>query len=362
MLVSDTIRKWNLVGFLGVGENADEIKKLLLILKKKLPFIPKLICVDFAPAWIEAITEIFPECEIQICCFHVMQLLNRALLKDLNRYKKTVFDQVINEARQLRKELLMKEKEGIPILIAPTNPALQVIHSNFMTLGEILREDDPKKFIASFHELFNVLKDDITLLTQQLIEDLLARIPRGGVTKKNLKYYKKEVYKAFRKNVRLLRVKFEKDKKEFSRSRFSLLTRPEKLSPSDKDELESFLQKYPKFRKFRVLSLKMSDILRLPPQDVSIDLILTLSIWDDASKELQAAMTTIKKRAREIIAYSKHLADEEDLSRLKRIRVNAEPEMRKVKKSVRSHFGFRTEKTTQFYLESQLQCPVVINI
>ena len=225
----------------GKGENSEEIEKALWNLKEILPFDPLMITVDFAQAWFEPIKKVFPNSAIQIDLFHVMQDLIKALSKDLIRYKNEMYDNYINNAKKLANNTLKCQKEGIFSNIKLENLTIEKIQDGFLKLNNFFKETDPSIFKSKIMSYIENIYNLSTPWGNFLGDELIKRLPTNDLTQKNLKYYKANIFKAFRNMLRYIRKEKEADKKKFSQIKSLIVTSPEKLTESNEKILNTYL-------------------------------------------------------------------------------------------------------------------------
>jgi len=193
-----------------------------------------------------------------------------------------------------------------------------------------------------------------------LSEELLTRLPSNGLTVKNVKYYKIKIKGTLSQVMRAFRCRIEQEKKAFTGMRYLLLKRAEKLTDYESASLAQFLKKFPFFKKYRVLSLRISDIYHLPSSSLTDSIITDITLWNGAGADLRAAVKTLKKNVREIFNFLRVFPKNTPESLYKKVRTSPEPVMRKIKDVVRTRFGLRTSEQSQLYLEQQLKCQVII--
>jgi len=322
---------------------------------------PKLITVDFSGSWDGPIEQVFPGSKIQRCEFHAIQLLNRAILKDLTGFGRERFASQIKELRQfsrcLKKEMPVKKMRKTKWTCKPVLNSLP----HYVILRKLKRIKDVTGFTNSFFGFLRKLNEGKSQFDLFFAEELTRRLPINGLTAKNLKYFKKKIFQAQRKVLRVFREQIEGEKKRFSECRFLLLTRPERLSARNQEILTQFLSDYPEFQKYRDLSLDLGEIFRLTSRRQAEKRLKNLEIWEDAHLDLKAAIKTLKTHHAELLRFHEVVASNEELNSRKGIRCVAEYQMRAIKKLYRAKFGFRTKKNTRLYLQGVLNCHTYIN-
>ncbi|MHA1756190.1 MAG: transposase [Promethearchaeota archaeon] len=97
LIISDRITGRELLCYLGRGEKQQEIEKIFLLFKKKLSAPSKSIVVDYKPAWNIAVKRVFSNIMIIRNGFHIVQLINRAILKELQKLTKKIYSIPIKE-------------------------------------------------------------------------------------------------------------------------------------------------------------------------------------------------------------------------------------------------------------------------
>ena len=232
---------------------------------------------------------------------------------------------------------------------------------HYVALRKLKRIKDVSGFEKSFFGFLRKLNDGFNQFNLFFAEELSQRLPTNGLTAKNLKEFKKKIFQAQRKVLRIFREQIEGEKKRFSECRFLLLTRPERLSAANSRILNQFLTDYSEFQKYRDLSLQLGEAFRLTSRHRAEDLIKNLKIWDNAHLDLEAAIKTLKAHQVELLRFHDFMPSREKLVRMKGIRCVAEYQMRAVKKLYRAKFGFRTKKNTRNYLQGALNCYTYIN-
>jgi hypothetical protein len=311
----------------GEGENSNEIEKALWNLKQYLPYNPLMITVDFAPAWFEPIKKVFPNSEIQICIFHVMQEVVRALNKELIRFKRQVYDRYIDNAKRLARNTLKFQKTGKFLKLNLKYKILNQIQDEFLNLKDLINENNPKIVETQIQYYIAYLYTLSWQWADNLADELIERLPNNGLTSKNLKYYRKNVLKAFRKVLRRVRGEKEATKNNFLHVKKLILKGPEKFSSNDHKELTDFLKLNPQFMKIRTFFLTIHGILQFTPSKVNENMILKLKLWQNAGNKLKSALNTLKNNVSKIFTYTKFLKTDEDLNSYRRIRVNRECDM-----------------------------------
>jgi hypothetical protein len=346
--------------YLGRGENEREITIFCRLLKDHLKEDPKTITVDYKPAWDRWINRVFPRTLIIRDGFHTVQLINRAIFKDFFALVKKLFTTPIMETKRLYQAIRREGWQGNAISLVPTHDHVKEFKWFHALLVQLYTIEELPEFIRELDAILHLLSQLSTPHAHALATELRTRLPPNGLTEKNVKYYKLKLKGALSSVMREFRRQIESEKREVMPMRYVLLKREEKLSSSESESLDQFLTKFPQFKKYRELSLRISDIYHVPPTTLTDSIITGISLWADAGAALRAAVKTLKKNVREILNFQHLFPKGTPMALYKKVRTSPEPVMRKVKDVVRTRFGLRTATMSQLYLEQQLKCPVVI--
>jgi len=361
LLATDNITRRNLACYLGRGENEPEITAFLIILRDDLALNPAFIIVDYKPAWELALQKIFPNAIIIRCGFHTVQLVNRGILKELNQISRRRFKAVIKETRKLYQAIKQQIQQGEAIDFKCKNTIVSQFHYFYNLVAELFKTEQLNRFETCLSVTFEKLVQHGTSFSKQLREELLDRLPKKGLTEKNLKYYRQKVKGALSLVIRQFRRQVEQEYKAFNKVKFVLFKRPENLSSYESEFLAKYLKQYSEFCKYRNLSMRISNIYHDPPDKLTPSIIEDIELWVGAHSELEHAIKTLKKNVEKIFNFLPLYSKKKYKKYAKISRVSPEPQMRKIKDLYRKKFGFRTIETTQLLLENQLNCPVFVN-
>jgi len=346
--------------YLGRGENEQEITLFCRLLQKNLKEAPKTITVDYKPAWDRGIRRVFPKTLIIRDRFHTVQLINRAIFKDFFAFSRKLFTIPITEIRSLYQAISKDGWKGGAIDFKPTHDRVKEFKQFHTVLVKLSAITDFRYFSQKLTALVHFLNHLNTPHSRLLASELLKRCPPNGFTEKNVKYYNTKLKGALSLVMRAVRQKIEREKKEVMGMRYVVLKRAEKLSSSESDSLTQFLKKYPQFRKYRELSLRISDIYHVPPATLTDSIITEITLWAEAGDALKTAVKTLQKNVREILNFQHLFPLVTPMGLYQMVRTSPESVMRKVKDVARTRFGLRTAKMSRIYLEQQLACQVII--
>ena len=346
--------------YLGRGENQQEIEKFLTLFKEKLSKPPKSIVVDYKPAWDIAIKRVFPDTMIIKDGFHTVQLVNRAILKCLQKLTNKIYSTPIRDTIKLYQLIKKDNWAGNINNFNSTNKFIKEFKYYYQILVKLYKKEELIEFKTGLNNILNKLSDLNTEYSILLYHELINRLPPNGLTEKNLKYYKIKLRASLSKVMRIFRRQLEVEKKELKNARFLVLKRAENLSIHEKECLEKLLSQFSILKKYRALPLRISDIYHKLAEKLKADIILGIKLWADAEEELKAAVKTLKKNVKEILNFRHIIPEKKKEIMYRKIRSSPEYSMKKIKKVMRNRYGLKTKNATQLYLENQLKCPVII--
>ena len=96
-------------------ENMANITNSLKYAKEKLSIAPEIIVHDLSPNILAAVKDVFSESHSAIDPFHVMQELNRAIMKDLSKYQRKNYGDQIKKLINLRDMVIKYQKLKISL-------------------------------------------------------------------------------------------------------------------------------------------------------------------------------------------------------------------------------------------------------
>ena len=347
--------------YLGRSEKEEEITPLLLFLKKELKDDPISIAIDYSTAIDKAIKKVFPHTKIIRDGFHTVQLINKAILKELTVNSRKMYTFPINEIKQLYQQIKKDKFQGKCINLMPRNKFIKNFKYFYSLLVKLYKKNDLLGFIKDLNSVVFELRSFNTNYSHIFWNELINRLPSNGLTEKNLKYYRKKVNGAMSLVMRQFRRQLEREKKDFSKGKYLIVTRSENLTEIGAELLKSFLEKFPNYSRYRELSLRISNIYHLPPNLLTKSIITDIKLWKDAIPDLKAAVKTLNKNINKIFNFKYIFKEGTPDKYYRKIRTNNEYSMRKVKDVVRKRFGFRNKEMTRLYLENKLKCPVFLN-
>lgn len=268
---------------------------------------------------------------------------------------------MIKEIKKLYQAIKQHIWQGDAIDFKFKNTIVSQFQYFYKLVTELFKTDQLNRFETCLDTILEKLVQHGTNFSKQLREDLMNRLPKNGLTEKNLKYYRQKVKGALSLVMRQFRRKLECTNRDFNKVKSLLLKRPENLSNHESRFLAKYLKKYPEFCKYRKLSMRISNIYHDPPEKLTRFIIEDIELWEGAHSELKHAIKTLKKNVDKIFNFLPLYSAKKYKKYSKISRVTPEPQVRKIKDLYRVKFGFRTIETTQLLLENQLNCPVFVS-
>ncbi len=297
-------------------ENSENAARSLKYIKEELQINPEIIVHDLSPNLIKATCDVFGYEKMAFDPFHVMQALNRAILKDLNAYRDQHFT---NEKKQLLKlrnfvnsiqRDLKKEPQqiGHDLIdkIPEINPNNQSTLNSVALTSKILFLLSIEDKVAFFSELKSFLSSISTELDEALLNFVALmreKLPKREPTQKGVHRLKIELLKRLKKYFLFKRKPFEEKQREFNKNKYILFYSPENLDSARIKLLSDFLDKYPSLNKYRLLTLRVGSIYRLPLEKVNASIILDLEEDSNYGSELISCLKTFKKYNEVIIRF-----------------------------------------------------------
>jgi hypothetical protein len=329
---------------------------------------PLLVTCDFSEKLIAAVREVFGPGVLNMDGFHVMQLLNNGIRRDLLDFRDRAFQAEIRELFALRRWISKVQGEvkgaGRPApetLASP--PPVDPSHGASATCLGIARQalslfsvGTPAGFFASLDEFLSRLAREGGEAALAFCTSLRATLPKRQPTRKGQARSQAEVLKKLKTLFLAYRSALQKEGLAFYRDHWVLFFQPERLTAKRAARLAAFLAKYPALQEYRDLTLLVGQIYRLAPADIDGHQIEVLEPRSHYSAKLQAAIQTIKEHRDDILRFVEVFKARPGLS--KRCRANMEPLNQRVKAPFRRGKNCTKQPHLQAKLQLQLGCEV----
>lgn len=329
---------------------------------------PLLVTCDFSEKLIAAVREVFGPGVLNIDGFHVMQLLNNGIRRDLLDFRDRAFQAEIRELFALRRWISKIQGEikasGHPLpgtLASP--PPVGTSHVASTTCLDIARQallllgaGTPSTFFAGLKAFLTRLARGGRDAALAFCRSLQATLPKRRPTRKGQVRSQAEVLKKLKTLFLACRSALQEEGLAFYRDHWVLFFQPERLTAKRAARLAAFLAKYPALQEYRDLTLLVGQIYRLDPANIDGHQIDTLEARPHYSAKLQAAIRTIKAYRDDILRFVEVFKARPDLP--KRCRANMEPLNLRVKAPFRRGKNCTKQPHLQAKLHLQLGCEV----
>jgi hypothetical protein len=348
----------------GVENKQNAVQSLKYLFGEK-GFTTEIAVSDLSPNLLAGLSEVIGDDKIAIDPFHVMQELNRAILKDLARYRVQLFTTERKDLAKLKYFIttLQKAPQKVEIAIAPL-PSISPHHQNAQKCLQVTQSilgvyqlADPKRFFSILNKELDKMVDDSNLSIVSFGLSIQEKLPKKAVTQTAMMRMKLELLRKLKTLYRECGEPLKNQQYEYSKQKWTLFYQPERLTLKRVKILTQFLSKYPHLQCYRDLTLSVGSIYRLPNELVSSRLILDLPENPKWGPELQACLSTFKKWANAIIRFKKFFENHQGLP--KRLRANMEYQNPKIKRIFRSGNNMkgltRIQNEVQFNLGGEVR-------
>lgn len=297
---------------MGVESQVNAVQSLQYI-KDNLKITPEIVVHDLSPNLISATAEVFGEEKIALDPFHVMQDLNRAILKDLGRMRKARFTAEKVELDLLKQQIILRQnkpvKKNVEILPLSTLPIKNnhEIAKKCQSITEIMLK------IYSIHDVptfFEKIKMQIAEFRVNNFLPILAfglslhdELPKYAETSKAMQRIKSEILKKLKTLFRECQRPLMEAQRRFNKIRWVIFYQREHLNPKRADLLLNFLHQYPELQKYRDLTLSIGSIYRLPIELINSKLIDECPVDPEWGNELKACLNTLKRNTASIFRF-----------------------------------------------------------
>lgn len=346
-------------------ENKQNAVQSLSYLFEEIGITTEIAVCDLSPNLLAGLSDVLGEDKIAIDPFHVMQELNRAISKELMRFRHQLFTDERKELTKLKNYITNVQKQSgkfdnsvhsLPLINPTHQNAMKCLQVTKIILN-ICQIPDQLTFFKCLIEELNLLRCDSDLGVVSFSLSIKDKLPKKAQTELAMNRLKIDLLRKLKTLYREYDEPIKDQQHTFSKQRWSIFYQPNRLTPKRANVLHQFLIKYPELNCYRDLTLSVGSIYRLPNELVSDHLILDLPIDSKWGKELKACLTTFKKWAHAIIRFKIFFENHKDLP--KRLRANMEyqnPKVKKIFKSGNNMKGLRRiENEVQFNLGGEVR-------
>mgnify|MGYP006296027485 CR=1 FL=1 len=353
----------------GIEDQKNAVRSLKYV-KNNLKINPKLVTCDFSPSLISAVNEVYGEEKLQIDGFHVMQLLNNGIRKDISLFRDKMFRKEIGELLNLRKWLNtiqngLKEGHSEMNSLISNHPRINTNHKSStmaLKLSSWLLQSfhivSPSTFEKSIRKAINILitfskREPLVVEFCTYLED---KFPKRQLTEKGHMRIKQAIIKGLKKLCIHLQQPLDKEKKEFASKSWALFFQPEKLTTKRKQILNELLTQYPELEEYRAMTLQVGSIYRKSVDDITRREIGDLMNQPHFSDKLNTAINTLKSNQESIYRFVN--AFKEDPTLGKESRSNTEFLNRDFKAPFKHGLGCLGKEHLQAKIGLQMGCKV----
>ncbi len=344
-------------------ENATTMTNTLIHAKENLNIIPEIIVHDLSPNILAAVKNVFSEDHSAIDPFHVMQELNRAIMKDLSRYQRKIYSDRINKLTNLRDMVTKYQKQKITFgewesqlneddFRDELDINILLCCSITSELLQTLEIQDNLIFFEILRQNINYYKQDYHPEVIQLAIQLESKLPKRTTSDKACIRVKSEVLRKLKSFYLGFRKPITKEKIRFNKQRYVLFYQPENLTEKRIEILNEFLSDHPNLNQYRDLTLHVGSIYRLPQNQIHNELIADIHISSKWGDKLKACMKTFKKNVKAILRFREFFENHPELP--KRCRANMEYSNPRVKQIFRSGKNLKSMNRIQNELKLQI--------
>jgi len=305
---------------------------------------------------------------INIDGFHVMQLLNNGIRRDLLDFRDRAFQAEIRELFALRQWITKAQGEvkttghPSPETLA-TPPPVDPTHGYSTTCLHIARQalslfsaGTPAEFFAGLLNFLGRTAQVAGEAPRAFCNSLQAALPKRQPTGKGQARAQAEVLKKLKTLFLAFRSALQEESLSFYRDHWVLFFQPERLTAKRAEKLAAFLAKYPALQEYRDLTLFVGQIYRFDPADIDGHQVDALEPRPHYSAQLQAAICTIKEHRDDVLRFVEVFKAHPDLP--KRCRANMEPFNLRVKAPFKRGKNCTKRPHLQARLQLQLGCEV----
>lgn len=321
-------------------ESHDDAVRALKHIKEDLKINPEIVVHDLSPNLISATSEVFGEEKVALDPFHVMQDLNRAILKDLRHFshqrfldEKKELDILKTHITQVQKgttSMASKDFQYLLKNIPDTHPSARrcaIITDQVLKIHRINQIDD---FYSALRPALETFRNSAFILERAFGLSVAEKLPKYLETAKSMHRIKTELLKKLKTLYRESQRPLKDAKRVFNKVRWAIFYQSNHLTPKRARILITLLTKYPELSTYRELTLAIGSIYRLPNILVNPLIITDLPINPKWGNDLKACLTTLKHNVGAVVRFRTFYANHPNAPR--KCRANMEYKNRKVRR------------------------------
>jgi len=296
-------------------EGEAEVTRALQYLKDIKHIEPEIIVHDFFAADCKGTANVYGEEKSAIDPFHVMQEVNRAIVKDLVHFRKRLFSTELHELQtlttiinKLQKQFKKLNSFSQPLLqllpiIDPTHNIGQFCLKITKTIFALIESADPTIFFDRLNQILTDFHQDSHLALKAFAMAVEDHLPKHSITEKNYSRTIMDLLKKLKTLYNESRKPIKAQQSKFSKRKWALFYQPNKLTVDRAKMLTKFLTQYPTLQQYRDLTLTIGSIYRLPLPLLKDQIIDDLQIQENWGEELKTAIMTLKKNRDSILRF-----------------------------------------------------------
>jgi hypothetical protein len=273
---------------------------------------------------IGGIRAVFGEHVIGIDGFHVMQELNNGIRRDLLDFRDNRFKKEIRELHTMRdwvSRVQEKIDDGSKVSTAinkagafpRSEPGLEIckVALDFSSrVVRLFKQNDPIKFFRNISLFLDKNDNNTCEQIKHFVQAVRPALPHLRFTDKGKLRVQNALFKKLKALFLGFRAKLEDDSTAFYKDHWALFFQPERITPKRKERLDAFLNRYPELGIYRIMTLQVGEIYRLPAEQIDGHQIHDLKESALFSERLNTSIRTLKKNAENILRfvdlYKKH--------------------------------------------------------
>jgi hypothetical protein len=308
---------WDIVTHIEETENQENVKAALLKAKEIIGRDPELAVCDLSPSMIGGIRDVFGENVVGIDGFHVMQELNNGIRRDLLDFRDNRFKREIRELHAMRdwvSQVQAKIDDGMKVLTAikkaGTFPKIESSHDvctvarDFTSrVARLFKHNDQIKFFTNLKLFLDKNEDTKCEQIKQFVQDVRTALPRIRFTSKGKLRVQNVLFKKLKALYLSFRANLEEENTAFYKDHWALFFQPERMTSKRQERLDALLNRYPELGIYRIMTLQVGEIYRLPAEQIDGHQIHDLEECSSFSERLNTSIRTLKKNAKNILRF-----------------------------------------------------------
>ena len=344
-------------------ENQQNIAESLRHAKETMDIHPEIIVHDLSPNIFAGVAEVYGSETSAADPFHVMQLVNRAIQKDLGYYHRQKYGKKIVGLKKLRKLICsLQNQKNLPemdqiqndIQLKCTSDDFSSILCRNITKEMILLTyiSDNALFFQKLRTRLQFYKADYHPEVIHFGNEMENTLPKHTTSDKACNRVKKQIYQKLKSFYLSFRKPLKQSNITFNKQRWVVFYQPENVTEKRTELLKVFLEQHPELQSYRDLTLRIGSIYRLPEDQIKEEIISGIKIRSEWGSEIVACLKTLRKHSAAVFRFRDFFSKHPELP--KRCRSNMEYQNRTVKRIFRSGMYLKSMNRIQNELQLHL--------